>query len=373
MENGMPLEVLLVAEGSGGHLLPALQVAKALARAGVEAHVWYAPRRQTEWLTSALCEDAQAALVQMTATPAAAGQSWFGRWRQFSQLWRQVRRRFAHGKPGVVVGFGGWVSAPVILAARSRHIPCVVHEQNVVPGRANKWLARWVDSVAVSFQETRPLLSGGRAVVTGMPIREAIGRSSRAQAARRFGLEAGRPTVVVVGGSQGSHRLNALMGELAGLLTPEERAQWQVLHISGEADEALVRQAYGAQGLHACVIPFLVEMEDAYASADVVVARAGASTIAELARCGLPALLVPYPHAGAHQVANARVLGRAEAGVVVEESEASPSRLLAELRRLLSDERLRAQMGRRMRELDVPDASQRLARAILDGARPHGA
>ena len=369
----MPLAVLLVAEGSGGHLLPAMQVAKQLAHAGATTQLWYTPRPQTAWLADALKDETASGAVQLSQVPTDAGGGWVSRCWKAGRFWRDVQRAFDREAPDVVVGFGGWVSAPVILAARSRRIRCLVHEQNVVPGRANRWLARWVDQVAVSFQETRPMLGRRRCVVTGMPIRERIGGVARAQAAARFTFEAARPTLLVIGGSQGSHALNRVMAQLSGHLSVDERQYWQVIHITGAAEEGMVRQAYQAARMRAWVAPFLLDIEEAYALADVVMARAGASTIAELARCGIPALLIPYPHAGGHQRANARVVEQAGAGIVLEESAAAPSRVLAELRRLLTDAPLRARMGERMRTLDVPDAAQSLARAILSGRGNDGA
>jgi len=267
------------------------------------------------------------------------------------------------------VGFGGWVSAPVVLAARVRRIGCVLHEPNVVMGRANRWLARWADRIAVSFRETQDALNGTPAVMTGLPVRDRIGRSSRAQGAARCGLQPDRPTLLVLGGSQGARALNRLMTEMVARCSPEERRSWQLIHLVGPADEAVVRAAYAAHGVRAWVRPFLVEMEAAYAQADVAIARAGASTIAELARCALPAILIPYPHAGAHQRSNARLVEAVGGGVVMEESAATPDRLLGAVRRILADERLRRMMGSQMQGLECPDAAERLTGTIVEVAR----
>ena len=366
MENSSTqLKVLLVAEGSGGHLIPALQVAGALAKAGARPTVWYARRRHTAGLADALAKAGVAADVDVQAIPYETSRSFLGRLWQCGRLWSQTQRWFDAVSPDVVVGFGGWVSAPVILAARARRIRCMLHEQNVAMGRANRLLTRWVDRVAVSFCETQRALGGTPSVVTGMPVRDVIGHSSREEHAERFGFSAQRPTVLVLGGSQGSQAVNRLVCDALYAATDEERARWQCLHVTGAADEAKVREAYARWHVTAWVAPFVVDMEAAYAQADVVIARAGASTITELARCGKPAIFIPYPHAESHQVANARLVESCGGGIVMEERAVTPARLLSALRRLFEDERLRTIMGAQMRSLSIPDAADRLTQAIV--------
>ncbi|MBI4342370.1 MAG: UDP-N-acetylglucosamine--N-acetylmuramyl-(pentapeptide) pyrophosphoryl-undecaprenol N-acetylglucosamine transferase [Candidatus Omnitrophica bacterium] len=367
------MNVLLVAEGSGGHVIPALQVARTLASRGARIKVWYAARPHTEPLMAALAGQAGGASIDVDPIPLERQTNWLGRLRQARRLWRQAQRCFDTFAPDVVVGFGGWVSAPVVLAAKQRRIHCLVHEQNVELGRANRWLTRWVDRVAVSFEETGQALRDTprrsvHAVTTGLPIRQAIGSVSRATAAARFSFAPDRPTLVVFGGSQGARAVNRLMAGVAHALTPEERRSWQILHVSGSADEAMMRDTYARAGLHAWTAPFLIEMEVAYALADVVVARAGASTIAELIRCGVPPVLIPYPHAGGHQRANARMVGAAFGGIVLEEAEATPQRVLEAVRRLMGDPDLRRRMSLQLRTLEHGDASQRLSDAILEAA-----
>jgi UDP-N-acetylglucosamine--N-acetylmuramyl-(pentapeptide) pyrophosphoryl-undecaprenol N-acetylglucosamine transferase len=260
----------------------------------------------------------------------------------------------------------------VVLAAKTHRIRCLLHEQNVVMGRANRLLSRWVDRVAVSFPGSTPSgqgePAGRRVVVTGLPLREMIGRSSREESAGRFGLSAEQPTCLVLGGSQGARVINRLLIEMASRLSTEERCRWQFLHITGPSDAAAVRRAYALHGLRAWTSEFLVEMEAAYALADLVIARAGASTIAELARCGIPALLIPYPHAGGHQRANAQLVEAVGAGVLVQEADATPESLLSIARRILGDPKLRAMMGAQMRALHASNATQRLTDEIVDVA-----
>ena len=366
MENASISRALLVAEGSGGHLVPALLVAEALAKAGADVKLWYAHRAPMAELARALTQDRKG--LEIVPMPVEARGRLVSRLRQGAALWRQAERCFETFTPEVVVGFGGWVSAPVLLAASRRRIRCLVHEQNVTLGRANRFLARRVDRVALSFRDTHAIPGRTPSLVTGMPVRQEIGASSRLLAAKRFGLSPERPTVVILGGSQGARAINRLMMETVGHLRADERT-WQFLHLTGSSDVEAIRQAYASAGLAAWVAPFLVDMEDAYAHADLVVARAGASTIAELARCGRPAVLIPYPHAHGHQRANAALVDAVGGGVVIEESAATPERLLGALRRLLGDRRLRDMMSGQMRRLDNPDALERLTEAIAQRRR----
>lgn len=384
---GREIRVLLVADGSGGHLLPALQVANALAKRGVRTHVWYAQRRALLPLTGALTHAGVDSSVDVTSIPVGSAAGVMARLWRCGQLWRQAQRWFETCAPDVVVGFGGWISIPVLLAARlhkangsrvsqgvsgrrlpsaRRSIGCLLHEQNVVMGRANRWLAPWVDRVAVSFRQTRPSSTGRSVILTGMPIRDRIGEASREAAAQRFGFTPEAPTLLILGGSQGARAINHLAVEMVGLLSAEERRVWQLLHLVGGSDAPAIAARYAAHHVKAWVAPFLVEMEEAYAQAHIAIARAGASTIAELARCGVPAVLIPYPHAGRHQRANASVVEAVGGGLVLEEAEATPARLLEAVRRLLHDHQVRATMGRQIRTLHHPDAAARLSRTILE-------
>jgi len=365
----MSLRVLLVSEGSGGHLIPALQVARELAEDGAKIQLWYVERRQTERLTRSLLHELNGSAEAIEPHPVRpAGSSWARLWR-CQELWKQSQRCFDTFDPHVVVGFGGWMSAPVLAAARRRGIECLVHEQNVQLGRANRVLTRWVDCVAISFSETRSSLNGTPSVVTGLPVRRDIGSISRTESAARLGVDAARPTVLVLGGSQGSRAINETIRRLVPRLTDEERRSWQFLHITGSQDEAGVRAAYADSAhsggaVRAIVMPFLADMGSAYAAADLAVTRAGASTIAELAQCGLPAIVIPYPFAGGHQRVNARLVESVGGAVMLEEAEASAERLLGTMRRILRDRRLRAMMGEQMRSVARPHAAASLASAI---------
>jgi UDP-N-acetylglucosamine--N-acetylmuramyl-(pentapeptide) pyrophosphoryl-undecaprenol N-acetylglucosamine transferase len=209
-------------------------------------------------------------------------------------------------------------------------------------------------------------------MMTGLPIRASIGGMTRAMAAESLGLDPASPTLAVLGGSQGSRAINRVVRQMLEGLSPQEQRRWQWIHLTGSEDETGLREAYQALGVRAWVRPFSDDMTALYAQSDLVIARAGASTIAELARCGIPAILIPYPFAEGHQRLNAKLVEDAGGGLVVEESEASPERVLGLIRCVVADRRLRSIMGAQMRTLHRHDATQRLCDAILDLADDNG-
>ena len=268
----------------------------------------------------------------------------------------------------VVLGMGGYVSVPVSLAARKERLPLVIHEQNATIGLANRVAARWARAVALSFAETGSRLPRRvRTVVTGNPVREEIAAvperrdALREEAAGALGLERGRRTVVAFGGSQGALRLNRAMTGACRRLGP--RADLQVLLITGPDHEASIRDLMPAgDGLLVRVQGFVARMELAYAAADLVVGRAGATTVAEISVCGLPAILVPYPHAtGRHQEANAGALERAGGASVIADRELGPELLAERIEALVDHTERREAMARASASFGRPDAADALA------------
>jgi UDP-N-acetylglucosamine--N-acetylmuramyl-(pentapeptide) pyrophosphoryl-undecaprenol N-acetylglucosamine transferase len=265
---------------------------------------------------------------------------------------------------------GGYVSVPAVLAARRERIPVALHEQNAVPGLANRALAGRAAAVGVSFPEsaqrfrTRP----GRTVsVTGNPVRRQIlqVRERReelaAEARRELELEPGRRTVIVFGGSQGALHIDRAVAGVSRLLA--DRGDVQIVLITGPAHLEEVRRGLVTDGrLIVRPLGYLDRMELAYACADLVVSRAGATTVAEVTACGLPALLIPYPHAtGRHQEANARAVQRAGGASVLPDEQVSAQTLAERIDGLVGhEERLRA-MAASSVAFGRPDAAERLA------------
>ena len=276
-----------------------------------------------------------------------------------------------------VVGIGGYASAPAALAARRARRPLVLVEPNSVPGAVNRIAARWASAVAVTFEATRGFFPARvRVERTGNPIRPAIASvpKRRAELAKEsralFGLEEGRRTILVLGGSQGALRLNELTREVAAILT--DRGDLQILLATGPAHEARFADLDGGR-LLVRVVGTIHRMELALAIADVAVSRAGAGHIAELTVCGVPMILVPYPHATEHhQEANAREVEQAGAAEVATESRLTPDALARRIVGLVDDDPRRAAMAEAATRWARPDANARLADLVAETAGGDG-
>lgn len=264
-------------------------------------------------------------------------------------------------RPDVVVGFGGYVSVPAYLAARRRHLPIVVHEGNALPGIANKLGARFTTHVATSFPET-PLR---HARYVGLPIRRMISTldrpALREEARRTFGLDADLPTVLVFGGSQGARRLNQSVSAAADAF---DAAGVQVLHVVGANGEASVERAPGRPAY--VVVPYVDRMDLAYAAADLVVCRAGANTVTEVASVGLPAVFVPLPIGNGEQDLNARPVVDAGGGLLVQDGALTPEWVSRTVPALAADRDRLATMSAAASGLIPRDADEKLARIVLD-------
>jgi UDP-N-acetylglucosamine--N-acetylmuramyl-(pentapeptide) pyrophosphoryl-undecaprenol N-acetylglucosamine transferase len=280
---------------------------------------------------------------------------------------RQAGKILAEAKAQVVVGFGGYVSLPVYLAAKRRRIPVVIHEQNAVPGLANRVAARFAAATLVSFPGT-PLPG---AQLTGLPLRAQVSELARAgrttlreQAAQNYELDPGMPVLLVSGGSQGARSINqATLGMREDLLSTGV----QILHVLGPrnmADE-IVPVTDPKTGASYRPLGYVDDMAQAYAAADLMVARSGAGTVAETAAVGLPCVFVPLPHGNGEQARNAAPLIEADVGVLINDSELSPQLLRWQVLDLLDDSDRLAQMGRRAAELLAPGAAERVARIVL--------
>jgi UDP-N-acetylglucosamine--N-acetylmuramyl-(pentapeptide) pyrophosphoryl-undecaprenol N-acetylglucosamine transferase len=367
--------ILLTGGGTGGHVIPALATAAALRllRPDLEVEFVGTERGLESRLVPAAgypLHTVEARPLRRAITPANLAVPFV-----IVRAARTVRRLIAERNVVVTCVFGGYTSGPLAVASRLARVPLVIHEQNAVPGLANKIAARWAQRVAISVpgiaeQFPKP----ERVTFTGNPVRADLAAADlgalREEAAATFGLDADRRTLLVFGGSLGARRINDAVLGSAGLWAAPERLQ--VLHAAGARDHERVAAAWDAAptgGLLVRCEPFLDRMDLAYALADVVVCRSGASTVAELTACGLPSLLVPYPHAAAdEQTANGRALADAGAAALVGDAELDAQRLLAEVEPVITDDRRLEAMASAARELGRPDAAAAVARVILETA-----
>jgi len=262
-------------------------------------------------------------------------------------------------RPNVVLGVGGYSSGPVLLAAKLRGVPTAIHEQNAFPGLANRSVARFVTAVAVAFAEAVPRLHRSDAVVTGNPIRKEFFEVNRQPATGN------RQRLLIFGGSQGSHVLNQAMGG-ALLFLARLKDRLEIVHQTGPKEVDEVRAAYKTSAFpNARVVPYLDPIVNEIAAADLIVSRAGAMTIGELAAVGRAAILVPFGAAtNNHQELNARVVERAGGAVVITESQLSPERLATAISEVLSNPQRAAQMGTAARTLAAPEATRKIVELL---------
>jgi UDP-N-acetylglucosamine--N-acetylmuramyl-(pentapeptide) pyrophosphoryl-undecaprenol N-acetylglucosamine transferase len=358
--------------GTAGHVIPGLALARVLGGRGHQVSFVGTERG----LEARLVEEAGFGFQPVPAQPFVRKVSWQALKAPYVALRAVAHSREAIRGTDAVIGMGGYVSVSTVLAARREGIPVVLHEQNAIPGLANRALARVARAVALSFGDARRFFPRHvRAEVTGNPVRPEIlrvadERDVLAKEAREvLELEEGRRTVLIFGGSQGALHVDRAAVGAARLL--RSRADLQIVLITGPAHLETIRRALpSTEGLVVRALGFLDRMELGYACADLVVCRSGATTIAEVTVCGLPSLLVPYPYATrGHQEANARAVQRAGGASVLLDEQLSSDSLADRIEVLIDhEERLRA-MAERAKAFGRPDAGDRLADLVEEVAR----
>jgi UDP-N-acetylglucosamine--N-acetylmuramyl-(pentapeptide) pyrophosphoryl-undecaprenol N-acetylglucosamine transferase len=280
-----------------------------------------------------------------------------------------ARRLLGSHRPDVVLGMGGYVSLPACIAARSLRIPVALHEQNIVLGLANRTCKPLARRIAVSFEETLAKV-GRKGVYTGNPVRlDFVGADvtdARKRAMEAFGLEEGRKTLLVFGGSQGAQKINEAAAGLAGVW--RDSSDRQVVHIAGPQHEANIRSRVENSGdLVYRVVAYVQDMVAAYAAADLVLCRGGATTVAELGVMGVPSIIVPYPHhRDRQQERHGAVLQRAGGAVMVPDASATTDHIADVAARLLDDDAARTKMRAAALELGRPDAARHLAALLKE-------
>ena len=277
-------------------------------------------------------------------------------WSFLESLW--IIRDFA---PHLVLGVGGYSAGPVCLAARVMGVPSAIHEQNSFPGVTNRLLCRLVNRVFISFEASREFFSGGSIHLTGNPIRAEF-VTSETRLSRN-----GKPfTVAVVGGSQGARAINDAFVEALALLKKRNRP-CGVIHQTGELDYERTAALYKERGLDAKVMPFIQDMAGVYREADLVVSRAGAGAVFEMAAMGKPSLLIPYPFAAnRHQETNAKFLVEAGAAEMILQENLTGEALADRLAKLMEDRAALEKMGQAAKRVSKPDAAQRIADLLLE-------
>ncbi|MEA3211431.1 MAG: UDP-N-acetylglucosamine--N-acetylmuramyl-(pentapeptide) pyrophosphoryl-undecaprenol [Chthoniobacter sp.] len=357
------MNFVIAAGGTGGHLFPGLAVGEVFLRRGHQVMLIISEKEIDALATQGRGEfriERVPGVGLQSKSPLALVQFVF----QFRAGLNQVKALYREFQPSAVLGMGGFTSTAPILAGRSRKIPTFVHESNAIPGKSNKLNARLVTRVLLGFEECAKFFPAGKSEVTGTPIRTSlVERLDKTRALAPFGLVPGRPTLLVMGGSQGAHGINqALINALPQLAgTP-----LQIIHLTGRQDEQLMRDSYAKAGMTAAVAAFHHRMEEAYSAADFAITRSGAASLTELSHFALPGILIPYPYAAEdHQTLNAKIFERAGAATLLKERETTGETLASKLRWFLDDPARLSDMSSRCASLAPKQAAERVAEVVI--------
>jgi UDP-N-acetylglucosamine--N-acetylmuramyl-(pentapeptide) pyrophosphoryl-undecaprenol N-acetylglucosamine transferase len=354
------LKVIIAGGGTGGHLFPGLAIAEEFKRRDNTAEVVFVG---TEHGIEARIIPREGYPIKFLRAEGFVGLSLIKKIKALVKSAMSImdaRRILNDVTPDIVIGVGGYASGALLLVAALRSFPTMIHEQNSVPGLTNKILGKIAKRICVTYHESLSFFPLGKTFLTGNPIRLKILKGNREAACRLFSLDKTMFTVFIFGGSSGARSINRTMVDALNHLG-DLRDKIQFLHQTGDRDFENIRDAYRKAGVKGMVAPFIYQMAEAYAASDVVISRAGATTLAELTALGKPAILIPYPYAaGRHQEFNAMKLKEMGAAYVIFDSAIKGEALAGSIRELYENEPLRGEMKSASMGLGKPDACGRI-------------
>ncbi|MBW2369764.1 MAG: undecaprenyldiphospho-muramoylpentapeptide beta-N-acetylglucosaminyltransferase [Deltaproteobacteria bacterium] len=356
------LRVVIAGGGTGGHLFPGIALAEAFQDKNLETRILFAGTGNR--LETTVLAKTPFAHVAISAG-GLKGMGWAGRLKAFAKVFMgffESIRLLRQFRPDLVVGVGGYVSGPLVLAALVKRIRTVLHEQNVIPGMANRILAPFVDRIYVSFADSRPFFSLRKTQVSGNPIRKDLARMAEELnlVEKKAAADRKKPfTVLVFGGSQGAQQINRAVLEAFAYVTETENLFF--IHQTGAADELCVKNAYAASAMAGRVQSFFTDMARQYAQADLVICRAGATTIAELSAIGKAIIFIPYPFAADdHQARNARTMVEKGASEMILERDLTGRRLAERIEYYRRNSARLKAMAQRSRTFGRPEAAAQI-------------
>jgi UDP-N-acetylglucosamine--N-acetylmuramyl-(pentapeptide) pyrophosphoryl-undecaprenol N-acetylglucosamine transferase len=357
------IRLIVTGGGTGGHLFPGISLAQAMLRAYPDAEVLFIGTERKVDKKSLSDVGFETTTIKSQGIKGKKCSAILkALFQQPLALWEasKIIRKF---KPDLVFGVGGYVTGPVILAARLLGVTTCIHEQNSIPGLANKLLGYIADKIFVSLPGSEKYFPADKTILSGNPVRDNIIKASR-EAKSKSSQEPS--TLLILGGSQGARRLNSLMLEaaencLAGLSPPPF-----IIHQTGGHDEDHVRRKYRELGLNARVQAFYTDMAEIYPQADLVISRAGATTLAELTVFHKPVIIIPFPYAADnHQEINGRYLVEAGAGLMFRQTDLTGEKLGLEIKRILADKKLLAEMAENSGKVAKPEATETIVNACM--------
>ena len=363
------MNIMISGGGTGGHIYPALTIYKTL-ESMVDANFLYVgterglesrivPKEGIPFTTLPV-QGLQRKLSLDTLVTAG---------KTLSSLWK-ANQLISDFKPDIVIGTGGYVCGPLLLAAALRGIPTLIQEQNVVPGITNKILSRFVDVVAVGYEEAAPHFPRAKKVIyTGNPVRPSVVTANREEARAYFGLQEDQTAILVAGGSRGARSINTAMQAVHEHY--KGREDIKIIHATGTDEYRRVCEGLGipeedVYSPTSHIVPYLDNMDMAMAASDMAIFRSGAIGLAELAVRGIPSILIPYPYAAAdHQTFNAKAFVDAGASTMIVDKELNGTRLLQAVDAMLADQRCRKRMAEATLQLGKPEAAIEIAKLAL--------
>jgi UDP-N-acetylglucosamine--N-acetylmuramyl-(pentapeptide) pyrophosphoryl-undecaprenol N-acetylglucosamine transferase len=361
-----PPYVVIACGGTGGHLFPGLAVAEELSLLGAQVLLLTSEKEVDRQALQSLAE------IESRTLPAVGLQNRnliaFGR--GFLASLRAMRAEFSRCPPDAVLSMGGFTGAAPLISGRWVKAVAFIHEANTIPGRANRWLAPLAQQIFTGFEVASKRFRHGRVACTGTPVRKQFQPQDPGACRMALGLAAELPTLLVMGGSQGAHPINELMLEALPLLNRSGRAL-QIVHLTGTQDHVRVRDGYRRFSGKAVIRPFLSEMELALGAATLAVNRAGASSLAEMAALGVPAILIPYPAAADdHQWHNAQVWQNSGAARLLPQPHTTSQGLADVVCGLMADESAREAMRQAVLGWSSPHAAELIAARICQAVSP---
>ena len=354
------MNIVIAGGGTGGHLFPALAIAGELKRRFDDVKITFVG---TVKGIEAKIVPKEGYDVRFIRSEGLVGNNVYRTVRSILKVPLSLKDSYMILKdlnPDLVFGVGGYSSGPVLMCAKLMGIPTMIHEQNSLPGFANRVLGKFVDTIAVTYHESINYFSREKTYLTGNPVRDEIVKGEKERGYKTFSLHRDLFTIFIFGGSSGATHINKAVGESLVYLEPF-RDSIQFLHQTGERDYNAVVEVYRSRGFKGTVVPFAYEMADAYKVADLIISRAGATTLAELTATGKAAILVPYPYAaGNHQEVNARKLLDIGAARMILDRDLNGKTLSDLIKYMLEDPDAIAEMERTSKSLGSPDATKKV-------------
>jgi UDP-N-acetylglucosamine--N-acetylmuramyl-(pentapeptide) pyrophosphoryl-undecaprenol N-acetylglucosamine transferase len=360
------MKIVLSGGGTGGHIYPALAMAREIKKLNPEASFLYIGTEKGLEKDLVSREGLDFKAIEITGFKRSLSLE------NVKTIWRFLKgvsnskKLLKEFKPDVVIGTGGYVCGPVVYAASKMKIPTIIHEQNSVPGLTNKFLSRYVNKVAISFEEARQFFPKEKVVFTGNPRGSEVVSHIGSNAIQQLGIKKGIPSVLIFGGSRGAKAINEAVLKNVEVLKDKP---YQVIYITGDVHYQSVKEELDLVGTPDNVIvkPFIHNMPEILPSVDLVVSRAGATTLAELTALGIASILIPSPYVtNNHQEKNAQALVQKGAATMIKESELNGSTLIKAIDEIMLDTDRIESMKKSAKQMGIPDSAERLLKMMQD-------